>query len=465
MINYLTRSDVDNAINTLKDYLNTINKNEYIYLIINLIKLSLLENDKTFTKPIIVLTYISRDNYNFDLSQYIQGFYIAISQNKLEQAKIYLDIIKDAKRIGQECIFIDSLIQVLDNIEKPIQNQMSQEEINIQTNTEIPVETISIKNEEREERNPKKEEEPSIIEEPADSINDLVKRDSEKEHIDRKCQELLNNHGIILLKPMDVERRKRVHEIIKDYPDIVSFSIGEDPNRQIVLRYKPPKLPEKIDIKKTSDNIKEAFVQGKYEECIELSKKLLSFGNPTPQIYATIGFCLIRTTHKNSAIDYLTVGNEISKQNNQKFDYSEVILALKGEITDEEKKPKFKMTEEEFTDEHNYGIENFEEINAYIIESGLDVESACISLGLNEEQRTRIKLLYAREYYSQGQYEKGDEFLKAALQNKNKSKFALKAIEELTRNKRFYINRNNNNITNLTCMTLEQHNKIHRKER
>lgn len=26
-------------------------------------------------------------------------------------------------------------------------------------------------------------------------------------------------------------------------------------------------------------------------------------------------------------------------------------------------------------------------------------------------------------------------------------------------------NRNNNNITNLTCMTLEQHNKIHRKER
>ena len=249
---------------------------------------------------------------------------------------------------------------------------------------------------------------------------------------------------------MDKERRKRIHNIIEKYDDIESFSISEEPNRQIVLRYKPKFIQEKIDIKEAKNKSKELFSEGKYEECIEINKKLLAIGKPTPMVYATMGFCLIRTAHKNSAIDYLTIGNEISKQNNQIYDFSEIIASLKGEIEEEDKKPKFKMTEEEFTYEQNYGIDNFEEINNYIMESGLDVESACVSLHLNEEQRTRIKLLYAREYYAQGQYEKGDEFLKAALKNQNKSKFTLKTIEELLKNKKFYINRIDNNKHTLT---------------
>ena len=71
----------------------------------------------------------------------------------------------------------------------------------------------------------------------------------------------------------------------------------------------------------------------------------------------------------------------------------------------------------------------------------MDVETACQELGMTDEQIDTIRLIFAREFYTQGNYEKGDQFLKNVEKSKNKTKFTSKLFDEVRRNKRFYINR------------------------
>ena len=114
------------------------------------------------------------------------------------------------------------------------------------------------------------------------------------------------------------------------------------------------------------------------------------------------------------------------------------------------------MKTEDFDNDvqNQYGIENLDEITSYILKSGLDVETACKELGMTDEQIDIIHLIYARKFYSQGDYEKGDQFLKTVEKSKNKTKFTLKLFEEVRSNKKFYINRVNKDSQKLV-LTLQ----------
>lgn len=152
------------------------------------------------------------------------------------------------------------------------------------------------------------------------------------------------------------------------------------------------------------------------------------------------------------AIDYLTIATDLSKKENVDFDFSDLIARLKGDIPEEDRKPRFRMTQKDFDYSDvcdYYGIDNFSKINSFIIESGLDVETACEQLGLSLEEVDIIKLIYAREFYTQGSYDKGDIFLKSVEKSKNKTKKTKKVFEEVRKNKRFFQNRKSNSNTEL----------------
>ena len=268
VIGYLMKSDLENAFRTLRNYMTSINKSEYEFLIIDLIKLSLIEKDIAFTKPMIALTYVSRENFNFDISSYIQDFYVTLSQNRFDEARIYLDIISKANKIGQDCILTEGLVQVLNSAEQMIQYKRNNsilddaeqaleksKKVSPTSTKSIPVVTsttikqVSPVNVEKTvievpSTISKENKGPIIIGE----TSSLETRNSEREFIESKHEMLLNGQGMILLKPMNSERRKRVHEMVKEYSDMVSFSIGEGENKQIVLRYKPF-IDEYVDIK------------------------------------------------------------------------------------------------------------------------------------------------------------------------------------------------------------------------
>lgn len=466
VIGYLMQQDFDNSFRALRGYLNSINKSEYEFLIIDLIKISLIEQDVAFSKPMIALTYLAKENFTFDISEYIQNFYETLAQNRFIEARIYLDIISKSNKLGQSCILTDGLEQVLNTTEKMLNYKRNNETLNkvdasIKAVEQEPTAQIPVKHQTIEEP----------IQQPISSISIYVDNESidkskkgivesahlqnsqnkaipkptiidydYSEFIEGKLDELYEK-GIVLLRPMDDSRRKAIHNIVKDIPDVVSFSIESDSNRQVVLRFKPF-IDEHLDFSATAKEGNSAYIKGQYDDCIESYRKLLEFGEPKAWVYAKLGLAYMKKFDKDTAIDYLTIATALAKEEQSDFDFTELIASLKGLIDPEDKKPRVKMTIDDFGNdtENFYGIENIYEL-AELILFGMNVDDACITLGLNDEQKSIATLILARESYIQENYVMGDQYLKKVERKKNKTKFVSSLFEEIRRNKRFYKNR------------------------
>lgn len=467
VIGYLMQQDFDNSFRALRGYLNGINKSEYEFLIIDLIKISLIEQDVAFSKPMIALTYVSRENFTFDISEYIQNFYETLAQNRFTEARIYLDIISKSNKLGQNCVLTDGLEQVLNTTEKMLNYKRNNETLDrvdasiknvehdpvnfvpvqqqvIEPPAQYPISDTPIYIDEKIVDTPSEEtiEASEIIE--TTKKTEISKPTSvdydDSEFINGKLSELYEK-GIVLLKPMDSNRRKGIHDIVKDIPDVTSFSIGTDSNRQIVLRFKPF-MNEYLDFSATAKEGNNAYNNGQYDDCIESYRKLLEFGEPKAWVYAKLGLAYMKKFDKDTAIDYLTIATALSKEEQTDFDFTELIASLKGLINPEDKKPRIKMTTDDFGNdtENYYGIENINEL-AELISSGINIDDVCTTLGLNDEQKAIATLVLARESYAQENYTMGDQYLKKVEKSKNKTKFVTSLFEEVRKNKRFYRNR------------------------
>ena len=479
IIKFLMNNDFDNSFRTLRAYLASLNKSDYEFLIVNLIKISLLEKDIAFTKPMTALTLISRESYSFDISTYIQEFYINLSQNKFEEARIYLDIISKGNKLGQDCIITDGLYQVLASSEKILDykrnnvalNPVDDALENSKKNFSAPLQSqtvYSVPKKESVEAPIQTQPEAQVqVSKPIQTQPEVQvqtsrpiqkekitqeKRDSEKEFMDKKYEELLDKKGAILLRNMNDSRIDRIFAMVENYPDMVAFVIGEENKQQVVLRYKPT-INECVDAKNFITLGNQAYKERNYNECIaDYLQVLQFFDNPKAFVYAKLGLAYMKNMQIPLAIDYLTIANDLAKKENVDLDFIDLIAQLKGDISKEDRKPRFRMTQEDFDYNDvsdNYGIDNFSEIDSFIIESGLDVETACEQLGLSLEEVDIIKLIYAREFYTQGSYDKGDTFLKSVERSKNKTEHTKKIFEEVRKNKRFYQNRKSDSDTEL----------------
>ncbi len=468
IIKFLMSGDLENSFRTLRSYLASIKKIDYEFLIVDLIKISLLEKDIAFTKPMTALTLISRENYSFDISTYIQEFYINLSQNKFEEARIYFEIVSKGNKLGQECVITDGLYQVLEASERMIDYKRNNTVLNtvdeaLENSQKSPIENFQqqINYNESQKQSievmpPKKQ--VKVQSKPIQK-EDITqeKRNSEKEFMDKKYEELLDKKGAILLKPMDDDRIDRILEMVNNYQDMVAFVIDEGNKHQVVLRYKPT-IDEYVDGKNLFNLGNQAYKEENYDECIANYLQLLQiFANPKSIIYSKLGLAYMKKRQIPLAIDYLTIATNLAKKENSIFDFTELIADLKGNMPSEDRKPIFRMTQKDFdySDVNDYyGIDNFDEINAFINESGLDVETACEQLGLSFEEIDIIKLIYAREFYFQEKYEKGDKFLKSVEKSKNKTKNTKKIFEEVRKNKRFYHNHKRENNIELVLTLL-----------
>lgn len=458
VIGFLVKSDLENAFRTLRNYMESINKKDYEFLIVDLIKLSLIEKDIAFTRPMIALIYVSRGKFKFDISNYIQEFYVTLAQNRFDEARIYLDIISKSNKLGQDCILTDGLLKVLNNAEDMIdykrnnavldnvENALvkSQKAVSEPKVVTTPVRTVQSFSQVELPKSTASEfvvKQTPVVLKAENNASSIETRDNEKEFLESKHEMLLNGRGMILLKPMNSERRKRIHEMVKEYPDMVSFSIGDGENRQVVLRYRPF-IDEYVYVRSLVKDGKEAYHAGNYEECIESYRRLLEFGEPNENIYSMLGLAYMKIGKIELAIDYLTVATELSKQNDNRYDYTELIMFLKGEILIEDKKTYVKMSTFEFVDDmgDNYGVPNVDEIFK-LVESGISIKDACEMYELNEEDINIVFLIFAKNYYSEEKYGMGDKCFKTVEKSKNKTNFVKKLLNEVRKNKNFYKNR------------------------
>lgn len=486
IISYLTNQDIDNALKCLNKYMISINKSEYEFLLVDLIKLSLLDQDMAFVKPMTVLSIIENENFSFDLSSYIKNFYISLSENKLKQARVYLDIISKSSSIGYDCILTDGMYKILEAAEKNIKSiygdTLPQKEINIDfeptdknnSNIEEEIEDNCDDNEEyleesqvyddaydetniEEEQiveiideNANKKYIPNIIKEYESKIKEIPesKIDSEKRNIEKIHGYLAKNRGIVILKPMDTISTERIQKLIDSYPDMTYFAIKDGQIERLVIKYIQINK-ENIDIDSLKNLAIEQFKNKQYSKSIDSNLELISI-NDTLSLaaYTSLGIAHLKIKKIHKAIGYLTIATFLSKVEGKDIDFTELIMGLKGLIPKEDIKNTQNIKNEDFNFDDNeeyYGIEEFDQINAYIVESGLDVTSACQSMNASQNTINIINLIYAKEYFKQGDIEQGNLFLKEVAKQKNKSEIVIKILNEITKRKNFYQNNNENN--------------------
>ena len=384
----LDSRDIHKIISSIESYLSSINQENYYQLILNFIKLSLVSGNKDFFGAIDILYSISNKTYKFNISIYLNKFYNALTREDFEKAKIYLNIISSASKIVIEFPMLQGLYEYLHQEEK------------------------------------KKE---YIVKD--DILTRIYEKEKLTEYILQLRKVLVEEKGIVVLKPMKQEEINLVAKIINKYGDITYFNIIYNDTKRLVLKYQGN--DKQIDIQEKFLEASQAYQNKDYLKAINLYRKILPFSKDKT-IFRRLGTLYMMTNQNKLALDYLTVAFALEKNKQEKKKYKELILNLT-------KKDSIKSSNNE--DYNSCSDIDFEIVNDYILKTGLDVESACQELNMSSYQTNTIKLYFAREFFIQKFPAKGEEFLKSFAASKDKSNQGKKMYAKILKNKRVYNNR------------------------
>lgn len=407
----------EDADGILTKYFEQKGITQYKFIIDLLLDICILENDLSYSKAMIELANIGSHKYKLDLSYYVQGFYLSLSGSLYDVAEKYLEIIEQANNMVVNKIDTNTLRIALENKknqkETPTKVESPRKVKIVRATSSLP---------------PNKEKGQT--------------KDVDEELVHSKISVFENGEDVVILKAMNSERRKRIHSIVASIPSVKSFSIGTGSERRIVLT-NSPYLATKINKSALFVEGDRAYREQDYEKCIACYRKLLYLVKPNSKVYAKLGLAYMKQNRLKKAIEYLTIATELSKASNNSHDFSELIAKLSGKpLSDEELKPTFDMKEDEFLSEENhYGVQHLEEISRMVFVDGISLEDACKTFNYDENQANIIRLIYAEEYYSAGDYNSGDSLVKLVTAAKNKSKRVKRILDNVNARKKFYKNR------------------------
>lgn len=261
------------------------------------------------------------------------------------------------------------------------------------------------------------------------------------DYIENRLPELYKD-GIILLDPLSKSKMWHVFNNIKKFSDVSGFTVGADNHQLIVLKHSV-KYNEFIDIRKLYNDAYKAYEKNDFETCIAIGRRLLTFTYVSSSMYAKIGISYMQMGHIDTAIKYLTVATEISKKDHISYDYTDIILSLrdkkKNMRMDIEIKPMVKMSEDDFKQD-NYDINNLADI-AIDFSAGLSLDEIAKKWNLDTNQMATVLLVFAKQYYCEGNDIMGDKCLKWVERLPEKQKTVLSLYKEAKTNKPVYLNK------------------------
>ncbi len=267
--------------------------------------------------------------------------------------------------------------------------------------------------------------------------------ETEKQSLMSKIEELHSGRSAFLLEPMPKEKRDLVQKIASKYNDIAAFSIGQEPERRIVLRYHPF-IKEHVDKLDVIKEAKSLYYKGKYEEAAKQYELLLKLGRPRDFTYGMYGLTLLRMHRRNEALDYLKIANILSKESGGNLDYSDLIYEIEHPDDRDNLKPRVEVKAEEFNaDNKNVTLDEtlLNDLIGLTQEGEISLIDACGKLGFSEEDTNYVKLLYARDCYYLGDMKQGDTYLKQVEKSKVKDKKVKDLYKEILLNKKYYSKR------------------------
>ncbi len=271
LLEVLNTKDLNRILNIMLEYLKLIGQERYLFLIIDLIKLE--RND-----VLDILESIEDDTYNYQVGEYINKFYQALSIKNYDEARIYLDILRNSYKLGQENPLIDIFERMIPGV--PLKEKVSKKQF--ETKEEQVEESILVK-------------------------------------IDETYQD-----GIAIIDDINIDIEKYLYH----HPNIVYFEF----NKQIILRHKITKFAS-LDIKGEITRISDNYKIGNYPECVRKGRELLQIiGNPKANLYALIGLAERKLGNLEVAIKYLKVSDIMALEEGTNYNHGNLIRTLESEL-------------------------------------------------------------------------------------------------------------------------------------
>lgn len=306
----LMRQDVDGAVECLDSYLNKIDKSQYKGYIIDLIKISLLDKDMAFVDPMLVLSKLAYDDYQFDASVYIQDFYMSLAGKNFKKAAIYLDIISMSSELCEYSIDTTDMRKVLVS----------------------EMQSAGLTEEALEVSKPKPK--PVVVKQPEKRIEIVETVVEECQSLPDIVNSVLLDDNVVMLEPMDENSALAIVECVEHVPNLKTVVIdAENGQKQIAFRYFNKRDGFAVDVGDVLRKANSAYINRRYEDCIELYESILhKLEEPKSFIYAKLGMAYYKTTYDNNfadAIDYLTLATAQSKNDEGTYDFTELLDKMK----------------------------------------------------------------------------------------------------------------------------------------
>lgn len=320
----LIGQDVNTAFNLLDEYLTSIGKSEFRGYVADLIKLSVLQKDLSFSEPILLLSTLSRDEFDFNVAAYIQDFYFNVARKNFKEAAIYLDILSMSEQLGGIKIPTYDLEEKL--IEDAAREGITKEELGIKekvTIEEVIVEDVNVESAAF-----------PVVEEKIEALETIDSLMDVPYSLTDALDDILNDVNMIMLEPMNDEEIASVVAAAVKVPKVQAITIQEATgDKRVVLRYYD-KFGPYVNIGETLKLADQKYKNWEYAEAIDLYQSVMpKLEKPRSFIFARLGNCYRQTTYDgdfSKAIDYYTMAMAQSSEEDEPLDFTSVINDLKS---------------------------------------------------------------------------------------------------------------------------------------
>ena len=268
-----------------------------------------------------------------------------------------------------------------------------------------------------------------------------------REFLEEQKKYLESTGGVSKISNLSLQEVNNLELIIFDYPELEYFLLENEETYDVFLRRKY--LSSKIDIGSTINAAKNAYRNMNYKS--SLSKLLLILKKaacPKSEVYVLTGLSYINLGEEEKGKDYLRLANYIEgKKDYNNVDLNEVRERVEESMKEFKKSSSYNQYNVDMDRQvhiDRLSLPNLDKIIKAIEVNFYDLETAGKEFNLTDEQIDFIKLIYAREFYKQGEIEKGDYYLKSVEESSGKTSDVTRLCLEARTNKRFFQYRDNN---------------------
>lgn len=276
-----------------------------------------------------------------------------------------------------------------------------------------------------------------------------------RKYLETEIEELDKVGGLTKVDSLNSEDLNDYLVNLYDYPELDHFVLkNSSDNYDLFLRYRSDQA--RIDVGRFIKSAYEDYEKNKYYQCI---KKLLLVlrraSSPKSEVYDLVGLSYNEVGEEALGRDYIRISNYINKEK----DYNNVDIDKARERVEKEMKKARKSSYNQMNYDSDrqvhidrLSVPNFDEIIMYIQNNQMDIETAGKELGLSNEQIDIIKLIFAREFYKQGDIEKGNYYLNTVEKTRGKTSDVTRLCLEARTNKLFFQYRDNNEPKKLSLI-------------